>query len=297
MLTVDDYVKIRLAHRDGTSIRQIARQFHHSRAKIREILENPQPEPYTRIKPVPAPVLGSFHGIIDGILAADENAPPKQRHTAMRVFTRLKEEYDYRGGYDVVRRYVLKHRRDRRETFIPLAHDPGQRLECDFGHVYVDFPDGRRQIPVFVAAWAYSNYSFALALPTERTEAILAGMVAAFDFFGHVPREVWWDNPKTVVAQIFKGRERKPNEYYAALASHYAFEPLFCMPARGNEKSHAETRVRVVQRQLATPVPHVADLATLNVHFRDRCLVVIGAQFGPTSARKTGPPICPIIHR
>jgi len=87
-----------------------------------------------------------------------------------------------------------------------------------------------------------------------------------------VPREVWWDNPKTVVAQIFKGRERKPNEYYAALASHYAFEPLFCMPARGNEKSHAETRVRVVQRQLATPVPRVADLATLNVHFRDRCL-------------------------
>ncbi len=276
MLTVDDYVKIRLAHRDGTSIREIARQFHHSRKKIREILQNPQPEPYTRTKPVPAPVLGSFHAIIDSILAADEDAPPKQRHTAKRVFTRLYDEYHYRGGYDAVRRYLAKYRRDRRETFIPLAHDPGQRLECDFGHVYVDFPDGRRQIPVFVAAWAYSNYSFALALPTERTEAILTGMVAAFDFFGHVPREVWWDNPKTVVAQIFKGRDRRPNEYYAALASHYAFEPLFCMPARGNEKPHAETRVRVVQRQLATPVPRVADLATLNVHFRERCLAERG---------------------
>jgi transposase len=272
MLTVDEYLKIRVAARAGTSARKLAKQFHHSREKIREIIENPQPEPYTRTKPIPAPVLGSFHAIIDGILRDDEAAPPKQRHTAKKLYTRLCEEYDYRGGYDAVRRYVSKCRRDVRETFIPLAHEPGQRLECDFGHVYVDFPDGRRQIPVFVAAWAYSNYSFALALPTERTEAILAGMVAAFDFFGYVPREVWWDNPKTVVAQIFKGRERRPNESYAALASHYAFEPLFCMPARGNEKSYAETRVRVVQRQMATPVPRVADLATLNAYFRERSL-------------------------
>ena len=132
-----------------------------------------------------------------------------------------------RAATTQVRRYVGKHRRDHRETFIPLAHDPGQRLECDFGHIHVDFPDGRRLVPVLVAAWAYSNYAFALAMPTERTEAILAGMVAAFEFFGYVPREVWWDNPKTVVSQIFKGRERRPNEYYAALASHYAFEALY----------------------------------------------------------------------
>ena len=269
MLTVDDYRKIRLAHRDGMSIREIAKQFHHSRRKIREILAEPQPEPYTRTKQPPAPVLGSFHAVIDGILTADDDAPPKQRHTAKRIYDRLRGEYSYRGGYDAVRRYVAQYCRDRRETFIPLAHEPGQRLECDFGHIYVDFPDGRRQVPVLVAVWAYSNYSFALAMPTERTEAILAGMVGAFEFFGCVPREVWWDNPKTVVAQIFKGRERKANANYAALASHYAFEPLFCMPARGNEKSHAETRVRVVQRQLATPVPRVPDLATLNAQFRE----------------------------
>jgi transposase len=194
MLTVDDYAKIRLAHRDKMSIREIARTFGHSRHKIREILANPQPKPYTRAKARPAPMLGSFHAVIDGVLADDENAPPKQRHTAMQVFRRLRDEYAYAGGYDQVRRYVGKHRRDHRETFIPLAHDPGQRLECDFGHIHVDFPDGRRLVPVMVAAWAYSNYSFAQAMPTERTEAILAGMVAAFEFFGYVPREVWWDN-------------------------------------------------------------------------------------------------------
>jgi transposase len=272
MLTVDDYAKIRLAYRDGMTIRELARSFHHSRRKIRQILAQPQPQPYTRVKPPPAPVLGPFHAVIDAILAADEYAPPKQRHTAKQIFRRLCAEHDFTGGYDQVRRYVGRHRRDCRETFIPLAHDPGQRLECDFGHIHVDFPDGRRPVPVLIAAWAYSNYGFALALPTERTEAILHGLVEAFTFFGCVPHEVWWDNPTTVVAQIFTGRERRPNAYYAALASHYTFEPLFCMPARGNEKPYAETRVRVLQRQWATPVPQVADLAALNRQLRQRCL-------------------------
>lgn len=272
MLTVDDYGKIRIAHRDGMSIRAIARTFKHSRRKVRAVLANPQPAPYTRARPKPAPVLGWFHSVIDAILADDENAPAKQRHTAAQIFRRLRDEYRYTGGYDQIRRYVGKHRRERRETFIPLAHDPGQRLECDFGHIHVDFPDGRRLVPVMIAAWGYSNYSFAQAMPSERTEAILAGMVAALEFFGCVAREVWWDNPTTVVRQIFKGRDRRPNEYYAALASHYAFDALFCMPARGNEKPRVETRVRVLQRQWATPVPRHADLNGLNAYLRQRCL-------------------------
>jgi transposase len=272
MLTVDDYGKIRRAFRDGMSIREIARTFHHSRAKVRHILANPQPTPYTRRHAAPAPVLGSFHALIDVILAADEDAPRKQRHTAMQVFRRLRDEHGFTGGYNAVRRYIGKQRRAQRETFIPLAHDPGQRLEADFGHIHVDFPSGRRLVPVLIAAWAYSHYGFALALPSERTEAILTGLVEAFAFFGCVPHEVWWDNPTTVVAQIFTGRDRRPNPYYAALASHYTFEPLFCMPARGNEKPHAETRVRVLQQQWATPVPQVADLNALNVYLRQRCL-------------------------
>ena len=272
MLTVFQYGDIRRAHRDGMSIREIARTFHHSRKKVRQILAEAEPRPYTRTQPTPAPVLGAFHGVIDTILADDEKAPPKQRHTAMQLFRRLRDEHGYRGGYDQVRRYVGQHLRDRRETFIPLAHDPGQRLEADFGHIYVDFPSGRKQVPVLITVWSYSNYPFVMAMPSERTEAILAGMVAAFDFFGFAPHEVWWDNPRTVASQIFSGRERRVNERYAALASHYAFDPLFCMPARGNEKPYAETRVRVLQRQWATPVPSVADLDALNAMFRARCV-------------------------
>jgi transposase len=272
MLTVDDYAKIRLAHGDGMSIRDIARTFHHSRDTVRQALGQAEPKPYTRSKPHPAPICGAFHALIDAILTEDESAPPKQRHTAMQVFRRLKKDHDYKGGYDQVRRYIQRRRRRHKETFIPLAHDPGLRLEADFGHIHIDLPEGRRQVPVLVTAWSYSNYPFAMAMPTERTEAILAGMAEAFTFFGCVPREVWWDNPATVVKQILHGRQRWPNARYVALASHYAFEPLFCMPARGNEKPYAETRVRVLQRQWSTPVPQAANLDDFNAYLRRCCL-------------------------
>jgi transposase len=289
VLTVDDYGAIRRARRDGMSIRKIARTFHHTRRKIRQILAESVPNPYTRTKERPAPVLGPFHAVVDQILIDDEAAPPKQRHTAAQVFRRLCDEHGYRGGYAQVQRYLLKHRRRHEETFIPLGHLPGRRLEADFGHIHVDFPDGRRLVPFLVTAWAYSNAPFVLALPFERTEAILDGMVAAFEFFGSVPREVWWDNPRTVATLILQGRARQLHPRYAALASHYVFDPLFCMPARGNEKPDAEGTVKAVQRRFATPVPHVANLDELNTFFHKRCEAererVVQSLFGPFTIR------------
>jgi transposase len=271
MLTVDDYGRIRRAYRDGMSLRGIARTFHHSRRKIRQVLAEPQPRPYTRAKEPPAPKLGPFKALVDGILADDERAPPKQRHTAAQVYRRLRQEYGYAGGYDQVRRYIGRLRRRERETFIPLSHDPGQRLEVDFGHIQADFPDGRRSVSVLVPTWSWSNRPFARALPTERIEAVLAGMVAAFEFFGCVAHEVWWDNPKTVVQDLLRGRARLVHPAYAALASHYGFEPLFCMPARGNEKPYTENRVYDLQRRWATPVPRVRDWDDLNAWLLAKC--------------------------
>ena len=271
MVKVDKYALIRRAHRvEKMSIRELARTFHHSKRKIREILAQPEPKPYQR-RPMPS-VVDSFKAVIDEILRADVDAPRKQRHTAAKIFRRLRDEHAYAGGYDRVRRYIVGKGRAQRETFVPLDHEPGQRLEADFGHIHVDFPNGRRLVPVLMMTWAYSNCPFALALPTERTEAILHGMVEAFAFFGCVSREVWWDNPRTVAPQLFAGRERRLNDRYLALSSHYAFEPLFCMVREPQEKPRVEGRVRHLQRDWATPVPRVQDRAELNVHLRACCL-------------------------
>jgi transposase len=199
MLKVEDYGRIRRAHRDGMSIREIAQTFGHSRRKIRAALVQAEPRPYTLAQPRPRRVLSEVHQQwIDATLAGDEQAPRKQRHTAAQLFRRLRDEELYVGGYDQVRRYVAATRGHKRETFLPLSFERGQRAESDFGHIWVDFPEGRRQVPILLVTWAYSNVTFAIALPSEKTEAILHGTVAALAFFRWVPKELWWDNPKTV---------------------------------------------------------------------------------------------------
>lgn len=272
MRTVEDFAAIRRAHRDGLSIRQIAKQLGVGRRSVRKALAHPEPAPYTLTRPRPAPTFGPFREAVEAILAADEHAPPKQRHTASQLFRRLRDEYGYPGSYDQVRRYLRDRRRDRRETFIPLDHPPGHRAEADFGHIHVDLPDGRRLVPVLLVTWSYSNCPFAIALPTERTEAVLHGLVEAFAFFGCVPRELWWDNPTTVAVHLFRGRQRALHPRYAALASHYTFAPKFCLPAKGNEKPRVENRVYDLERRWATPVPRAAGLGALNAHLAGCCL-------------------------
>lgn len=272
MVKVDQYLQIRLLHRDGLSIRQIARQLGHGRDTVKKALVEATPRPYTRSKPTVYPKLGPFLGVIDQILKDDESAPRKQRHTARRIFQRLKQEHGYAGKYDQVRRYVGKRRRIERETHLLLDHPPGARAECDFGHIHVDLPEGRRLIPVLVVVWSYSHYPFAIALPDETCGSILHGLVCAFEFFSCVPAELWCDNPTTLAKAILRGRDRQLNAYFAALASHYRFAPMFCMPAKGQEKSDVERTVFAVQRRFATPVPAVADLDALNRHLLRCCL-------------------------
>jgi len=179
MLTVDDYGRIRRAHRDGMGIREIARRFHHSRQKVRQILRGEsEPQPYAKRSSQRAPKLGPFKTRILEILKQDESSPPKQRHTAMRIFERLRDEDSddagdegrYQGAYDSVRRFVKQHRESKRETFIPLDHDPGQRVEADFGEIHVDFPDGRRKVNVLILEWSYSN---AFSLQTRSGHRLL----------------------------------------------------------------------------------------------------------------------------
>ena len=99
----------------------------------------------------------------------------------MQVHRRLQDEHGYGGCYGQVQGYVFKHRRGQRETFIPLGHLSGPIASRRIlGHIHVDFPEGRRLVSFLVTTWAYSNYPFVLALPFERTEAILEGMVTAF---------------------------------------------------------------------------------------------------------------------
>ena len=158
MVKVDEYARIRRAHRvDKMSIHELARRFHHSRRKIREILTQPEPKPYRR-RAMPS-VVDPFKPVIDAILCGDETAPPKQQHTVAKLVRRLRDEYGYTGGYERVRHYVRSRYTAAAETFIPLDHEPGQRLRQSSPKQVLEnrFPSGRPHPPRASAAGRFGR--------------------------------------------------------------------------------------------------------------------------------------------
>jgi transposase len=104
---VEVYARVRRAVQvEGMSVRQAAREFGLSRKTIRKMLESSVPPGYQRKKPVARPKLGPWLGIIEQILEDDESKPNKQRHTARRIYDRLKEEHAFTGGYTIVKAFV-----------------------------------------------------------------------------------------------------------------------------------------------------------------------------------------------
>ena len=126
MYGVELYGRVRLAVlRDGLSQREAARRFGIDRGTVAKMLKHSVPPGYTRVMPVRRPKLAEHTGFIDQILDEDETAPRKQRHTARRIFERLRDERGYDGGYSTVRDYLRPRRLARKEVFVPLTHPPG----------------------------------------------------------------------------------------------------------------------------------------------------------------------------
>jgi transposase len=124
---VELYLKVRLAIRDGMSAREAARHFGISRESVKKMLSFSVPPGYRRTAPIKRPKLDGFTEIIDQWLHDDVGQHRKQRHTAKRVFDRLREEHGFIGGYTIIKDYVREHQRRRREMFVPLHHAPGHR--------------------------------------------------------------------------------------------------------------------------------------------------------------------------
>ena len=222
MLTVDDYGAIRRARRDGMSIRR-------DRSRLRSLAEqNPAgpraSEPGSQTRNRHAPVLGPFMPSstrswpTTRTLRPSSDIPPRKSIVAFATSTVISAATPRCNDMSSSTAVGIEKRSSPGTSSRPA---PRGRFRPHPRRL----SRGRRLVPFLVAAWAYSNAPFVLALPFERTEAILEGMVAAFEFFGGVPQEVWWDNPKTVATLILKGRQRQIHPRYNALASHYVFDP------------------------------------------------------------------------
>ena len=274
MITVIDRERIRRAYYvEGKSMRQIEREMHHSYWTIRKALDSAEHQPYTLRKPKPAPKLGPYKTKIDALLAKERQLPPKQRYSTKKIFELMQAE-GYSGSESNLRRYVGRKRRElkRPAIFMPLQFEPGQDAQVDWGEGVVVMDGQRVTVQLFVMRLCYSRRTFVMAFPNQKQEAFFSAHIAAFHFFGGVPHTITYDNLKTAVRRILKGRNRQEQDRFIAFRSHYLFDSRFCTPGAGHEKGGVEHGVKYTRQNYLVPLPHVRDYAELNAWLRDRCL-------------------------
>jgi len=268
---VDLYLKVRRAHfEDGLSGRQIARDFGISRDSVAKMLAYSEPPGYRRTAPVKRPKLDAFTGQIDQWLAEDKTQPRKQRHTAKRIFERLRDECGFGGGYTIVKDYVRARKRSGKEMFVPLSHPPGHG-QADFGEALVVIGGIEQKAYFFALDLPYSDACYVRAYPAANTEAWLDGHVHAFAFFGAVPRSILYDNDRCLVAKIMPDGTRKRTQRFSAMLSHYVIGDRYGRPGKGNDKGKVEGLVGYARRNFMVPMPHFADWDAFNDYLEEQC--------------------------
>jgi transposase len=213
---------------------------------------------------------GPWIGVIDAILDDDRQRPPKQRHTAKRIFDRLREEHQFTGGYTIVKDYVHTAMVRSQEMFVPLVHPPGE-AQADFGEALVVIAGVEQKAHYLAMDLPHSDDCFVVAFPAETTEAFLEGHVQAFAYFGAVPTRILYDNTKIAVARILGGEERQRTRAFSELQSYYLFADKFGRPAKGNDKGKVEGIVGYSRRNFMVPIPRANSWDELNAQLAERC--------------------------
>ena len=261
------YGRVRRAVRvEGRSQRAVAREFGLSRETVRKMLQYAVPPGYQRQQPIRRPKLGPWLGVIDAILDDDKRRPAKQRHTAKRIFDRLREEHGFTGGYTIVKDYVRSAELRSREMFVPLTHAPGE-AQADFGEALVVIAGVEQKAHYLAMDLPHSDDCFVAAFPAETTEAFLEGHVRAFAYFGGVPTRILYDNLKIAVARILGGEQRQRTRAFSELQSYYLFADKFGRPDKGK----VEGLVGYAQRNFMVPIPRVSSWEALNAHLEEQC--------------------------
>jgi transposase len=272
MFTVELYAGIRRAVMvDGLSRREAAKRFGVHRNTITKMLQFSIPPGYRRRERPASKKLGPYKAWIDKVLDDDRSVHKKQRHTAHRIFERLRVEEGFSGGYTIVREYVAQATLRAREMFVPLSHRPGH-AQADFGQADGYIAGKKVRFHYFCVDLPHSDSCFVKAYPAETAEAFCDGHVAAFDFFDGVPRSILYDNTRLAVARIVKGGRRLRSQMFAELQSHYLFDDRFGRPGKGNDKGKVEGLVGYVRRNFMTPLPVADSFDALNARFLDACM-------------------------
>lgn len=216
-------------------------------------------------------MLDAYRPVIEGYLDEDERTWRKQRHTARRIWQRLRDEHGVACSESTVRHYVHDLKAQRRsvaESYLDLVWSPGE-AQADFGEADFAVVGARRRMSFFVLSFPFSNMGFAQVFPSENAECVCQALKQIFEYVGGVPTRIVFDNATGVDRRVCDGV--RTTETFAAFAAHYGFAFSFCNPYSGHEKGNVESKVRFVRSNLFVPIPRLCNVDSFNERPLGRC--------------------------
>jgi transposase len=217
------------------------------------------------------PALGEYIVSLEAMLDANEQLAVKQRRTLLSMYGELQGQ-GYSGSYSAVRRYAARYRKNRNSlsnVYVPLVFAKGESFQFDWSSEEVEIDGKVMQLGFAHFRLCHSRMNFIRAYPLQRMEMLIDAHVEAHDFFGGLCKRGIYDNLKSVVTKIFKGKEREFNQRFLECSSHYLFEIVACTPGAGWEKGQVERQVQTMRKRFLIPRLRFATLADLNEHLKN----------------------------
>nr|DAM75922.1 MAG TPA: transposase [Caudoviricetes sp.] len=274
MISMPQIQSIRRMRRNGESIASIARKQHVSEPTVRKYLRMDDLSEKPPVRKRRGSVADPYLPLIEQWLAEDRDSWRKQRHTATRIWERLRDEHGAEVSLSTVTRVVARLRResamDPGDAFMDLVWHPGE-AQADFGEVDVLYRGAPQRMRHFVLDFPYSNIGLAQLMPGENAECTCQALLDLFEWLGGVPERIVFDNAAGVGRRT-RGGEARWTRLFQAFQAHYGFESSLCSPYAGHEKGAVEAKVGMVRRKLFVPKPSVWNLENFNSGLPDRCL-------------------------
>ena len=248
MITVKDLGRIRRwYHRDGLTLSEIARKSGYARNTVKRWLrqaDSVEPE-YRRQAGVTK--IGPYAAQLIKMLEVDARRPKRDRRTALKLHAELKAQ-GFDGDYSRVTEFIRHWREDGGQTltraYVPLSFELGEAFQFDWSEEHLVVGGVWRKIMAAHTKLCASRAFVLQAYPTQGHEMLFDAHRTSFAALGGIPRRGIYDNMKTAVDKVKKGKQRTVNQRFAAMNSHYLFDPDFCNVASGWEKGRVEKNVQ-----------------------------------------------------